>query len=163
MKTHRNDRTPIRPSTLSGRTTQRKRTSKHATILFVMACAMLSLWFDRPTNTLFVNSLSMKTPSLHNVDSTACKTNNNLDTDNNKESNSVELSRRTVLGTSLVGVLGASTWFSNNEQALALENGNGNGKGPVAVIGASGRTGSLCVTAVRTATTRRRRTVAVQN
>ena len=87
----------------------------------------------------------MKTPSSRNGDALACKTSNNLDDD---KSNSAELSRRNLLGTSLVGVVGASTWCTNNEPAIAIEAANS--KGPVAVIGASGRTGSLCVTAVRT-------------
>ncbi len=63
-------------------------------------------------------------------------------------SNAGSPSRRDVLGATTASVLGfaggtMAPWFSAIKAAQAAE-----GKGPVAVVGASGRTGSLCVNAV---------------
>ena len=124
-------------------------------VLFVFAYALLSLLLDGSHTTrssIFVTSLSMRTPSSPKIHSTAgVNDGKGKGSDNEIDNDKMgTLSRRNVLGTTAASLLGfaggtMAPWFATIEAAQAAE-----GKGPVAIVGASGRTGSLCVNAVST-------------
>ncbi len=129
------------------------------TVLLLKACSLLSLLFHVPTSNLFANGFSIHSLSSHKLDSTpcCCKSSTNSETidadfdhfhPTQQQQQPVSQSRRNLIGAAGMGIVGGSKWLGlekANANALAVD-----GTGPVAVIGASGRTGALCVTAVRT-------------
>lgn len=96
-----------------------------------------------------MTSLSMRTPSSPKIHSTAgVNDGKGKGSDNEIDNDKMgTLSRRNVLGTTAASLLGfaggtMAPWLATIKAAQAAE-----GKGPVAIVGASGRTGSLCVNA----------------